>query len=109
MDTNNESIMLFKLVTGELIIGILDVNLTQKINNDVIYVKHPAVLVQDHSTLYLTKFNPFSKLDFIMITGKNVVYVDIPNDNIVALYLDLLSPRVPKSRLDDEGKEQMVH
>jgi len=110
MNIDDDPIMLFKLVTGELIIGTLDKDLTEETKDDVIYVKQPAVIGLTQNSFYLTKYNQFSKLNIIMIMGKNVVYVDMADDNILAYYHDLINPKVTKSRIDDdEGTRQLVH
>jgi len=110
MELDNDPIILFKLVTGELIIGVLDLDLTKENENgDVMYVKNPAVIGVSRKSFYLAKYNQFSRLNHIMILGKNVVYMDMPNDEIIALYKELWEPKEPKMKIDDEGVEHSVH
>lgn len=110
MQLDDDLIMLFKLITGELIIGVLDFDLTEEDKSSgVLYVKYPVVMGVSQDSLYLTKYNQFSKLNFIMIMENNIVYVDIPDDRIMTLYKEFLKPKVPQSKIDDEGVEHSVH
>lgn|SRR5690606_34197695 len=109
MELDDDLIILFKLVTGELIIGVLDHELTEENeNSDVLFVKNPAVIVVSQNSLYLAKYNQFSRLNTLMIMGKNVVYVDMPNDEIIAHYKELWKPKELKMKMDDEGVEQYI-
>lgn len=110
MQLDDDPIMLYKLITGELIIGVLDRDLTEENkNSDVLYVKYPAVIGLSQNSFYLAKYNQFSRLNLVMLMGKNVVYVDMPDDKIIAHYKELWKPKVPKSKIDDDGVEHTIH
>lgn len=110
MQLDDDLIMLFKLITGELIIGVLDRDLTEENKSSgVLYVKYPVVIGVSQDSMYLARYNQFSKLNLIMIMENNVVYVDIPDDRITALYKKMLEPKVQQSKIDDEGVEHSVH
>ena len=110
MQLDDDSIMFFKLTTGELIIGVLDRDLTEENkNSNVLYVKYPAVIGVSQDSLYVAKYNRFSKSNFIILMVNSVVYVDIPSDKITELYKELLEPKAPQSVMDDEGMEHSVH
>jgi hypothetical protein len=109
MSSDEDLILLYKLITGELVIGTLDRKLTEETKGDIVYLKNPAIIGLTQDSFYLTKYNLFSKSNFIMITGKNIVYVDMPDDRIIAHYRNLFNPKVSRSFLDDEGMEHTVH
>ena len=107
---DNDPIMLYKLITGELVIGILDKDLTEDSQNaEVLFIKHPAVIGVNQNSFYVARYNQFSKLNMVMIMVKNVVYVDMPDDKIITHYIDLIKPKVPDTKIDDEGAGHSVH
>lgn len=107
METD-DLVMLFKLITGELVIGILDKEMFEE-NSDIFFIKDPLAIVLTSRSFYLTRYNKFSKLGTIMLPNKSVVYVDLPSDILVKLYQEALNPKVPQTTVDEEGILHPLH
>lgn len=105
----NDSLMLFKLITGELIIGSLDHNLMEITkSSDILYIKNPVSITVYNGTLYLTKYNVFSKLNTVMLTSNSVIYVDVPDDDIISFYKEALDPNTSSKLMMTKNKKSRV-
>jgi hypothetical protein len=117
MNKAEYTLMLYKLVTGELIIGLLDNELTDEHKgSEILYIKSPAVIGFSSDSFYMTKYNHFSKLDMIMLMGKQILYVDMPSDEIQQTYTKYCNPvkeEPEEPEVDPKTKEpagkQMLH
>ncbi len=106
--TETDVPMLFRLVSGDLIIGILDKDSTSSCGSDVVFVKHPAQIIPTQNGMMLSKWNLFSILDTTMIQGKAIIYADMPNKQIIDYYKDLLSPK-EQTEEQEQTSDKVFH
>lgn len=103
-------IMMFRLVTNELVVGVLNKDHFKTFGGDILYIENPAVVASSNGKIFLTKWNMFSALGLVMVSAKTVIYVDSPNKMIVDSYKELTQPKPEKQTTTDEtGETHTLH
>ena len=92
-EINALPLICFKIDSGDFVIGHMDKELGESFD-DVhnLYIRNPATLVSVDGSLIITKWNPFSRNDYIPVPVQKMVYVDSPNDFLVSKYLTFTYP-----------------
>lgn len=109
MKNNEENVvMLYKLITGDLIVGTMIKDLSKDGN---ILIKDPVVIIETLDSFHLTRYNNFSKLNVIMLVGRNIVFADLPSDDLVKLYSEFLSSSTVDWVMNNgiNNKNKIVH
>jgi len=106
---NNDLVMIFKMISGELIIGMLSNDLPEEYSGRFIQIKNPARITHSGEGLILFKWNQFSQVNFVNLDPKNILYVDSPNEYIVKLFSKLLTTPKPKQTIEFEGEVHTLH
>lgn len=104
---NGDQVFLFKLITGELIMGIFDyqINKSMENNDKLLLIKYPVKINQLKNQVILNVYNPLSRMNFIIIAEEKIVYIDFPNVDLIDFYkkflLNLKSNKQNQNLIDD--------
>jgi hypothetical protein len=94
-ETNPITVVSIKLVSGEFVIGELDKALGDSFN-DVhhLYIRNPAILVNVDGSILMSRWNIFSRFNYIPIPMDKFIYVDAPNNDLTSKYLTFAYPEL---------------